>query len=94
MEPTTVSVDISELELVENENGPRENHSVLLDVSTRIHIKNIYNTISVINIPLICKFSLLVITSRSLESFTIIRKKMFIIHNSLSTAIFIHVSLS
>lgn len=35
LEPTTVSVDISELELVENENGPRENHSVLLDVSTK-----------------------------------------------------------
>lgn len=28
-----MSVDLSEVELIENENGPRENHSALLDVS-------------------------------------------------------------
>lgn len=33
LQPTYISVDLSELELIENENGPRENHSVLLDVS-------------------------------------------------------------
>ncbi|CAH1121282.1 unnamed protein product [Ceutorhynchus assimilis] len=30
--PQYLSVDLSEVELVENENGPRENHSVLLDL--------------------------------------------------------------
>ncbi|RZC42869.1 Ankyrin repeat domain containing protein [Asbolus verrucosus] len=32
LEPQYVSVDLTEVELVENENGPRENHSVLLDL--------------------------------------------------------------
>ncbi|KAK9758435.1 VWA N-terminal [Popillia japonica] len=32
LQPTYISVDLSELELIENENGPRENHSVLLDL--------------------------------------------------------------
>lgn len=34
LEPQYISVDLTEVELVENENGPRENHTVLLDVST------------------------------------------------------------
>ncbi|KYB29565.1 voltage-dependent calcium channel subunit alpha-2/delta-3 isoform X2 [Tribolium castaneum] len=32
LEPQYISVDLTEVELVENENGPRENHSVLLDL--------------------------------------------------------------
>ncbi|XP_048526284.1 voltage-dependent calcium channel subunit alpha-2/delta-3 isoform X1 [Dendroctonus ponderosae] len=32
LEPQYLSVDLSEVELVENENGPRENHSALLDL--------------------------------------------------------------
>nr|XP_022915064.1 voltage-dependent calcium channel subunit alpha-2/delta-3 isoform X1 [Onthophagus taurus] len=32
LEPTYVTVDLSELELVEAENGPRENHSALLEL--------------------------------------------------------------
>ncbi|XP_066248277.1 voltage-dependent calcium channel subunit alpha-2/delta-3 [Euwallacea similis] len=32
LEPQYLSVDLSEVELIENENGPRENHSALLDL--------------------------------------------------------------
>ncbi|KAJ8970014.1 hypothetical protein NQ314_001443 [Rhamnusium bicolor] len=32
LEPQYISVDLTEVELVENENGPRENHTVLLDL--------------------------------------------------------------
>lgn len=32
LEPTYSSVDLTEVELAENENGPRENNSILLDV--------------------------------------------------------------
>ncbi|XP_018576080.1 voltage-dependent calcium channel subunit alpha-2/delta-3 isoform X2 [Anoplophora glabripennis] len=32
LEPQYISVDLNEVELVENENGPRENHTVLLDL--------------------------------------------------------------
>lgn len=32
LEPSYSSVDLTEVELIENENGPRENHSALLDV--------------------------------------------------------------
>ncbi|KAL3289880.1 hypothetical protein HHI36_023270 [Cryptolaemus montrouzieri] len=32
LKPQYISVDLTEVELVENENGPRENHSVLLDL--------------------------------------------------------------
>ncbi|XP_030748608.1 voltage-dependent calcium channel subunit alpha-2/delta-3 isoform X3 [Sitophilus oryzae] len=32
LEPQYISVDLSEAELIENENGPRENHSALLDI--------------------------------------------------------------
>lgn len=34
LQPQYLSVDLTEVELVENDNGPRENNSVLLDVST------------------------------------------------------------
>lgn len=37
LEPQYLSVDLSEVELIENENGPRENHSALLDVSFYIN---------------------------------------------------------
>lgn len=33
LEPQYISVDLTEVELVENENGPRSNNSILLDVS-------------------------------------------------------------
>lgn len=33
LEPKYISVDLAELELVVSENGPRENNTVLLDVS-------------------------------------------------------------
>lgn len=33
LEPAYCSVDLTEVELVENESGPRENNSALLDVS-------------------------------------------------------------
>ncbi|KAG5895094.1 hypothetical protein JTB14_023267 [Gonioctena quinquepunctata] len=32
LEPNYISVDLTEVELVENENGPRENHTILLDL--------------------------------------------------------------
>ncbi|XP_060516283.1 voltage-dependent calcium channel subunit alpha-2/delta-3 isoform X2 [Cylas formicarius] len=32
LEPQYISIDLSEVELTENENGPRENHSALLDL--------------------------------------------------------------
>lgn len=37
------SIDLTEVELIENENGPRENHSVLLDVSRHLFIEKISN---------------------------------------------------
>lgn len=32
LEPKYISADLTEVELVENETGPRENHTLLLDV--------------------------------------------------------------